>query len=105
MYWSFAAICLDSLLFTIDRTEGLGYYVDNEIWRTIGSLLINVSAHGNMPVWFLFTYFIVKSLNALVESNNSRILSGIILTVSIFVPWGLQQFVAVRYPYYLSNIQ
>ena len=102
--WSIAAICLDSLLFTIDRTEGLGYYVDNEICRTIGSLLINGSAHGNMPVWFLFTYFIVKSLNALVESKNSRILSGIVLTVSIFVPYGLQQFMDVRYPYYLSNI-
>ena len=85
--WSVVGLCLDVALFGVDRIIDLGYYQDNEIIRSVGSLLLNGSVHGNMPAWFLLTYFIVKELYVWVDEKHSSCLSfcsGIFFSMQVF---------------------
>lgn len=101
--WSVIGLCLDVVLFGVDRIIGLAYYQDNEMIRSVGSLLLNGSVHGNMPAWFLLTYFMVKVLYAWIDEKHSSCLSFCSLGIALVLPFALQQL-SFRYPYYLCNV-
>ncbi len=100
--WTLLGLALDTLLYGLDRWQGWGIYGENEIIRSIGSLLLNGSVHGNMPVWFLFSYFMVKVFSAWIGERKSKWGVACVLALAWLLPYGLQQ-VNFRYPYYLCN--
>lgn len=80
-----------------------GYYVDNELIRTMGSIVLNGSAHGNMPIWFLLSYFFVRLFFAFQQRYFAKVTPYLFLVIGIIVPFMLH-FLPFRYPYYLANI-
>lgn len=73
--------------------------------QTIGSLLINGSAHGNMPIWFLLSYFFVKIVFSFQQCRKplNRMPIRYIPILCLLIPFILH-FCFFRYPYYLANI-
>ena len=80
-----------------------GYYQNNELIRTIGSLAINGSPHGNMPIWFLFSYFVVRVFFGCQSTFFKQISIWGILLACVLIPY-LLHFCPFRYPYYFANI-
>lgn len=89
-------------MYLIDTVNG-GYYHSNEIIRTIGSLAINGSPHGNMPIWFLFSYFVVRVFFGCQRTFFKQISFWGILLFCVLIPY-LLHFCSFRYPYYFANI-
>lgn len=65
--------------------------------------MVNGSAHGNMPIWFLFSYFFVKIGYALQITKIKSLHPYVPMIICIIVPFGLH-FLTFRYPYYFANI-
>lgn len=105
MYLTLFAIICDTSLYLFDMLYGGGkYYSKNEIIQTIGSLMLNGAAHGNMPVWFLLSYFFVKLLFTYQQCRPINKTSVLYLPiVCLSIPF-LLHFCNFRYPYYLANI-
>ena len=102
-YLVIISVILDSVLYFIDTINGGGYYQNNELIRTIGSLAINGSPHGNMPIWFLFSYFVVRVFFGCQSTFFKQISIWGILLACVLIPY-LLHFCPFRYPYYFANI-
>ena len=87
---------------TLTNLRGGGYYSDNEIVKSVGSVILNGSAHGNMPIWFLFSYFAARLLFAKVRGFDKSVLY-LIIPICLYVPLFLN-YSPIRYPYYIANV-
>lgn len=83
--------------------HGGGYYADNEIVRTVGSIVVNGSAHGNMPIWFLFSYFFVRIGFAFQQTYLRQVSLIWFALFCLIIPFVLH-FCTFRYPYYFANV-